>query len=270
VQLGSSSVQNILHRGTGYVKTLKVPQTLLLKTISADPCRENLEAYDCAEGWRATYPISLAQRRQLLAISLASDVRPLWAELRVLNESAQPYELPKACQFYESLGCGSVVTLTAQQRSAKGWGKFLNTTRELISSYLLPINDTLSYVAYHAEYRFFPCYITSHVIAFVCAIAVSFKVPGQFCARLVELRKGKHPYQHLLEHSNQSTYSSTNTPTLAGMVLATAYAQFYVSSSQVETLEMIYPCKPAHPLLNKAHTFVCRSGRTSCSSFWWC
>ena len=127
---------------------------------------------------------------------------------------------------------------------------FLNTTRDLISTYLSPINDTLSYVKDYAEYRFFPCFIISHVIAFVCAIAVSLTVPRQFCKRLVDLRQGKHPYQHLLEHSDQSTYSSTTTPTLAGMVIATAYAQFYVS---VPPSDAAAPVIPAQPRLNHLH-----------------
>ena len=239
-QLGSSSVQNVINRGTGYVSTYKVQQTLLLKTISADPCRDNLDAYDCAEGWRSVYPISLEQRRQLLDITSSSDDFS-WAEFHSLNQSAKPYALPKACRLYESLGCGSVLTLTVQQRSAEGWGVFLNTTRDLISSYLSPINDTLSYVMYYTEYRFFPCYITSHVFAFLCAILVSLKIPGQFSSRLIELRQGKHPYQHLLDHSDQSTYNSTTTPTLAGMVLATAYAQFYVSITQSILEEFLPP-----------------------------
>jgi hypothetical protein len=106
-----------------------------------------------------------------------------------------------------------------------------------------PFNDTLNYGTDFARRSVLPCFVTGHALAFASSIFITCNVLYQFQRRLIEMREGKQPYNYVLKKTLQnpvlqkrasktstefSTFSSTSTPTLGGMVLATAYAQYYV------------------------------------------
>jgi hypothetical protein len=226
--LSSGKVQSVIQKGVNYTNGLKVPKVSFLQSAAADPCRENLDLDDCSGQWKQVYPASAAARKQLYLISIQTPHKYPEFVFGMLNTTAKPYSVSKSCQYYESLGCSSVATLTVQARSVAGWGNFVNSTRDLIDSYISPFNDTLNYGTDFARSRALPCFITGHAVAFLSAIFMTCNVLYQFQRRLIEMREGKRPYDYVFQKTNPTTFSSTSTPTLGGMVLATAYAQYFV------------------------------------------
>jgi hypothetical protein len=231
-QLASGRVNKVVNTAKRFADGLKVPRVALLVTASADPCRDLLDANDCSGHWDSVYPSGLPARQELfgLALGLSGLPEPV---LDAMNQSAAAYStatVPRACTVYESLGCASITTVSVEVRRATGWLDFVNTTRDLMDTYLGPIDETLNYVTYYVDTRIFPCYVTGHVVGFVSAMVITLNVLHQFNCRLIEMREGKRPYKHVFAITQQSTFSSTSTPTLGGMVLATAYAQYYVSA----------------------------------------
>ncbi len=226
--LSSGNVQTVVQLGKKYTNARKIPKVSFFQSVAADPCRENLEIDACSEQWKQVYPASAASRQQLYVISTQSSNSFPDFVFSMMNKSAKPYSVSKSCQYYESLGCSSVATLTVQARSVAGWGEFVNSTRDLIDSYLNPFNDTIDYASDFARRSVLPCFIFGHVVAFVSAMIMTLNVLYRFQQRLVEMRAGKQPYKYVFQKTSPTFFSSTSTPTLGGMVLATAYAQYYV------------------------------------------
>ncbi len=69
-----------------------------------------------------------------------------------------------------------------------------------------------------AETRFFPCWITGHTLACILAIFASFLVLHRFKQRLLQMRVGDNPYQHMLQTTPISKFSFSSAPALGGMV----------------------------------------------------
>ena len=230
-KLSSPAVSDVIRRGQDYIKKQTIPKISLISSSVVDPCRESLDIYDCADNWKNVYPSILEQRQDIYQLSKTPG-DSLDVLYYSMNQSALPYSsstIPDYCQLYESLGCSAVATMTLQSRSVAGWGQYVNATRDLIDSYLTPLNDTISYVTYYADTRVLPCFLTGHIAAFVSSIAITCNVLVQFNRRIIEMRQGKNPYRGVFEKTDPATFSSTSTPTLGGMVVATAFAQYYVS-----------------------------------------
>ena len=229
--LSAPAVASVINQGINYIESQKIPKISLLNASALDPCRESLEIYDCAIHWKNVYPTIQKQRNDLYQLSkMQGDTSDV--VYHVMNESAQPYSsttVPEFCQTYESEGCVAVLSALYQSRSTGEWVQFVNTTRDLINSYLTPLNDTINYVTYYADERMMPCFLTGHVTAFFSAIIITCNVLVQFNRRIIEMRQGKNPYHGVFEKTDPATFSSTSTPTLGGMVVATAFAQYYVS-----------------------------------------
>ena len=229
-KLDSPAVADVIQRGINYISSQKIPVSSLITISSVDPCRDSLDVYDCSEHWKNVYPSNLEQRHDLYQLSqMGNESTDILYQ--VMNQSALVYSsttVPSFCQIYESQGCVAVLSTAYQARSVAEWGQFVNTTRDLINSYLTPLNDTINYVTYYAETRVMPCFVTGHVTAFVSAMFITCNVLVQFNRRLIEMRQGKNPYHGVFEQTDPATFSSTSTPTLGGMVLATAFAQYYV------------------------------------------
>jgi hypothetical protein len=189
-QLSSPAVAGVIQSGIKYARSQTLPRVGLIDVASVDPCRDSLEVYGCADRWRAAYPPVTAQRQDLFQRSQAGD--GLDALYGGLNRSAVAYDQAAGggfCDEYESHGCSAVLSVLVKYRSVSGWGQFVNRTREVIDSYVVPFNDTINYVSYYAEERVLPCFLTGHVLAFVSSVVITCNVLWQVVS--VMLRHGR-------------------------------------------------------------------------------